>query len=249
MDWQSWGDGVHKPLLPCGTGAQKQTSVAHAVAMDNKPLPLLPILPPAYRAPQPRHEDDVVIQGRQKWAMARSGGEFLRPELQASFPPFTEHLRPQVLQASQALSSPRFGHGPKRFPEPCNPERAWALNETEIDPVSGLEMHEIPLNQPGWKHGTMQSQAEMEMAAPTAPEFLEEFGTRAEHFQDPLPSQDATSVPRWLERGRPMPAAQPRLHDQILRSVVSDLDKFEMAHPEVQALESPRSDAELVAVG
>lgn len=249
MDWQSWGDGVHKPVLPCGTGAQKQTSVAHAVAMDNKPLPLLPILPPAYRAPQPRHEDDVVIQGRQKWAMARSGGEFLRPELQASFPPFTEHLRPQVLQASQALSSPRFGHGPKRFPEPCNPERARALNETEIDPVSGLEMHEIPLNQPGWKHGTMQSQAEMEMAAPTAPEFLEEFGTRAEHFQDPLPSQDATSVPRWLERGRPMPAAQPRLHDHILRSVVSDLDKFEMAHPEVQALESPRSDAELVAVG
>ena len=140
MDWQSWGDGVHKPVLPCGTGAQKQTSVAHAVAMDNKPLPLLPILPPAYRAPQPRHEDDVVIQGRQKWAMARSGGEFLRPELQASFPPFTEHLRPQVLQASQALSSPRFGHGPKRFPEPCNPERARALNETEIDPVSGLEM-------------------------------------------------------------------------------------------------------------
>ena len=24
----------------------------------------------------------------------------------------------------------------------------------------------------------------MEMAAPTAPEFLEEFGTRAEHFQE-----------------------------------------------------------------
>ena len=39
-----------------------------------------------------------------------------------------------------------------------------------------LQRHEIPLNKPGWKH-----QTEPEILAP---EFHEEFGTRAEHFQD-----------------------------------------------------------------
>ena len=71
----------------------------------------------------------------------------------------------------------------------------------------------------------------MAAAAPTAPEFLEEFGTRAEHFQDfailfggpgsfakcflslwqdPLPSQDATSVPR--RNRETLPSCKTGLH-------------------------------------
>ena len=146
MDWLTWGDGTHKSPPDQALDARKLV-LPDFTERDSKPLPLLPILPPCYsmaKSPKSRHEDDVVIKGRQQWAMARSGSEPAQPDAQIQapfphFPPFTTDMRPHISQAVQPLASPRFGLGPKHVrTEIGSSERA--LNEPEIDPVSGLEM-------------------------------------------------------------------------------------------------------------
>ena len=132
MDWLHWGDGH-------ANEAHRRPNLPDALTrIVEKPLPLLPILPHTEAAAS-RREDDVVVNGRQQWEMARSGFEHLPARRAQAHFPFTQPLRPQVLQATQPILSPRFGTDPKLLPEAFK-QSQMVLSTPEIDAESGLEL-------------------------------------------------------------------------------------------------------------
>jgi len=266
INWSAWGDGLRQESLAPGQHPLAATARPF-YGSDAQPLPLLPVLPPM-QATRPGSQDDdgdVVLRARKLWA----GGA---PQMMQPAQP------PQPQGPSQPLSS-------LLVPPSAAREK---VRQPEIDPISGLEVLEMPGGQlssemlmggnaaspspaqlraggnaaspspaqpaglggkalPAWQRPLEPAELLVE-----APELREEFGTNAEHFQDPLPSQapfagptpvsDAKHLPRWLEQGRP--ALRPGRPDvALVRSVFSELDNFEMANPDSQVPESPRSSA------
>eukprot|EP00435_Cladocopium_sp_Y103_P050066 s691_g15.t1 len=252
IDWSHWGEAAPsdvQPMLPLAPSA-----------------PLAPLAPlgsvPSW--PTARPEVDVVVQARQQWA--ESCGQ---PAPPAPAAPFVGSRGPVQLPGTMQLGQPIGGLGDTR--------RQLQREEPEIDPVSGLEVFEMP-SPTARRPQRLVELSQLATRAPEpaellgpAPELREEFGTQAEHFQDPVPSTKP-SIPRPLERPLERPASVPGLTaipaafllelkpwrrsvkgrppvptEDLVKSVISELDRFESCLPD-QAPESPRSDAEVVEV-
>jgi len=244
INWASWGEGTAEATKP-----GREVSISGDGSSPGiSPLPLLPIPPPPPQASQgPEDENDIVVQARKHWsAMPIPGADRALP---------------------MALAQPAVVTAPPAAPALAVPRTLAA--QSDVDPISGLEVAEIPggvlplpgqmsaLPAPGYRSsqnhpGNQNEQKWQRPSEPAellvaAPEFREEFGTRAEHFQDPLPSRaprgpDDTGepLPRWLEQGRPFHSSD--AEKDLVRAVFSELDKFESAHPDTQVLESPRDE-------
>lgn len=245
IDWSHWGEAAPsdiQPMLPLA------------------PSPLAPLAPlgsvPQWPATRP--EMDVVVQARQQWA--ESCGQLPAAPAPPAPPVPPVSSRP-VMPANQL--GPMVGLGDTR--------RQLQREEPEIDPVSGLEVFEMP------SPTARRPQHHVELAqlatAPEpaellgpAPELREEFGTQAEHFQDPVPSTKP-SFPRPVPLApRPEPVAGltaipaallelkpwrrsvkggPPVPEDLVKSVISELDRFESCFPDAQVPESPRSGVEV----
>lgn len=228
VDWRTWGDGGQPHPLP------------------SRPLQL-PALPVLHGRPMEfggarEEEEDVVVQARKSWALS---------------PPPTQPFQ-------RALGGP--GLAPFPSPDAGRPtpqlllESAQApLPGIETDPVSGLSVEEVPGRTPNdvWQHfrspgsllqadpwGCQREQEPAELLV-QAPEFREVFGSHPEHFEESAPSGlKGGGLPRWMERGRPPEVS---LNGRAaVKSVLTEIDRFESSHPEAKVLDSPRSE---VAVG
>ena len=218
IDWSHWGEAVSSDLRPMLPLAPQFSALLNGAGAH--------VAEPS---------SDVVLQARQQWA--ESCGQCLHG---------TQKEKPTVNPIK--LGQPLGGLGGGR--------RQVQREEPEIDPVSGLEVFEMPtLGPPPLESDFSLPRAPepAELLGP-APELREEFGTRAEHFQDPVPSKPFWTLPRVETAAPEIPEAllelkpwrrsvkhvKPMPKEDLVQSVISELDRFESHFPDAQAPESPR---------
>ncbi|CAK9116972.1 unnamed protein product [Durusdinium trenchii] len=191
--------------------------------------PLLPVtLPAAVPATATAAAPDVVIQARRSWMAdgphAAAHG--------ACWTGMHSNLIVEPLEFPGVLGN--LGTGP---------------HEPEIDPVSGLEVYELPTPYPLEVAPKPPRELDPAVLLGPAPEFQEIFGTREEHFEDPLPSSKLLrpnvreQIPKELWDLKPwrrsVKQGPPVIKTDVVQSVIDDLDHFERHFPAAKAPESP----------
>jgi len=266
QDWRAWGEvGLHKAehvrsfAVPAGSLVGR--------GPDSAPLPLLPIPPAreeAFPRSSPDDDGDVVLQARKLWAQPQPGAA-------QSVPLLDPWLASPVPASAQPPAAPLRQQSLAKFvvgPHEIDPDSGLEVQEVPgglqgLEPLSpqpkrmpggGAVSVEFSEPQSHWRGITLPEwrrppePAELLVAAP---ELREEFGTSSEHFQDPLPSEHrggsmlelGKPLPRWLEQGRPSMLPGGGGDFVLAQSVLSELDSFELANPQAQAADSPRSTA------
>lgn len=191
--------------------------------------PLLPVtLPAAVPATATAAAPDVVIQARRSWMAdgphAAAHG--------ACWTGMHSNLIVEPLEFPGVLGN--LGTGP---------------HEPEIDPVSGLEVYELPTPYPLEVAPKPPRELDPAVLLGPAPEFQEIFGTREDHFEDPLPSSKLLrpnvreQIPKELWDLKPwrrsVKQGPPVIKTDVVQSVIDDLDHFERHFPAAKAPESP----------
>eukprot|EP00930_Biecheleria_cincta_P042907 TRINITY_DN29521_c0_g1_i1.p1 TRINITY_DN29521_c0_g1~~TRINITY_DN29521_c0_g1_i1.p1 ORF type:complete len:1126 (-),score=205.89 TRINITY_DN29521_c0_g1_i1:76-3453(-) len=266
LDWKAWGEvGLHKAEPVFGAAAVPAGNGLVGRGPHSEPLPLLPLPPPrqeAFPRSSPDDDGDVVLQARKHWPQPGAAQSiphldpWLASPVPASAQPPAAPLRQQSLAkcvVGMLEIDPDSGLEVQEVPgglqglEPLPQQLKRMPGDGAVNVAfSEPQSHWQGTTLPEWRRPP--EPAELLVAAP---ELREEFGTSSEHFQDPLPSEHlggsfpelGKPLPRWLEQGRPSMLPGGGRDFVLAQSVLSELDSFELANPQAQAVDSPRSTA------
>merc|ERR1712176_632232 len=175
ISWDEWGDESQKPVESPPWFDPKQAQQQGAIAYPH----------PADRSGNDVHrsdeDDDVVVRARQSWPT---------PPGMADIWPHDDSIPRNVVAAPNV--DPLSGLEAPEMPRSPPPRGRCGPVPTRAGAPSGSSAPAwMPNRSPasGSAQAGKQRPLEPVERLVEAPEFHEEFGTRAEHFQDPVPSK------------------------------------------------------------